>query len=545
MPKVVTVQEMREIEKAADAGGLTYDRMMENAGRAVAEAVLERIGAPGGKRIAILVGSGNNGGDGLVAAHYLAEAGAQVSAYIAGGRPQKDANLARLQTHGSLIANAADDQRHRVLHNLMMTSDVLIDALLGTGFRLPLREAAQEVLAAASKSLATRSRPLFVVGLDCPSGMDCDTGAIAAEALEADLTVTLAAAKVGQFRFPGAAAVGELVVADIGISEKQVELASIQTELADPRTLRLWLPPRPADAHKGTFGRALVVAGSVNFPGAAALAGMGAYRVGAGLVTLAAPSPVQAVVAPQIPEATWVLLPHEVGAISAEAVEILKGELGASQALLLGPGFGQDPSTGAFITRLLGVGEGSPRTHIGFVRSESRRGESASLPPCVVDADGLKLLSKVDLWPSRLPRPTILTPHPGEMAMMTGMSKDEIQADRLAAARHWAAEWGHVVVLKGAFTVVASPEGMATIIPIASPALARAGTGDVLAGAIAGLLAQGVAPYGAAVLAAYLHGRAGVLAGEAHGTTASVLASEVADMLPEALVELASGAAPV
>jgi NAD(P)H-hydrate epimerase len=310
--------------------------------------------------------------------------------------------------------------------------------------------------------------------------------------------------------------------------------------LADPHTLRLWLPPRPLDSHKGTFGRALVVAGSVNFPGAAALAGLGAYRVGAGLVTLAAPAPVQALVAPQLPEATWILLPHELGVISDEAAEILKEEVSTSQAILLGPGFGQDPTTGAFLAEFLGGGEGAPRSRIGFVHTEGRKGEAAALPPCVIDADGLKLLSKIDHWPTRLPRPTILTPHPGEMAVMTGSNKDEIQADRLAAARRWAAEWGHIVVLKGAFTVVASPEGMATIIPIATPALARAGTGDVLAGAIVGTLAQGVAPYGAAVLAAYLHARAGVLAGEAHGTTASVLAGEVAEALPEAIVELAA-----
>ena len=543
MPKVVTVDEMRAIEKAADAGGLTYDKMMENAGRAVAGAILNRIGTAAGKRVAILVGSGNNGGDGLVVGHYLREAGAQVSAYIADGRPEKDPNLARLQANGALIANAPDDQRHRVLRNLMTTADVVVDALLGTGFRLPLRDSLQQLLATAAKALEGRGRPPLVAAVDCPSGMDCDTGEIAPEAIRADLTVTLAAAKIGHFRFPGASYVGELVVADIGIPEKQREISAIQTELADPRTLRLWLPARPLDSHKGTFGRSLVVAGSVNFPGAACLAGLAAYRVGAGLVTLAVPSPIQALLAPQLPEATWVLLPHEVGVIAEEAVDVLRDELASSQAILLGPGFGQEATTAAFMGRLLGAGEGASRSRIGFVREEGRKEQSAKLPPCVVDADGLKLLVRLDGWASRLPHPAVLTPHPGEMAVLTGMSRDEIQADRLAAARRWAAEWGHVVVLKGAFTVVASPEGMATIIPIASPALARAGTGDVLAGAIVGLVAQGVAAYGAAVLGAYLHGRAGMLAAEAHGTTASVLAGEVAEALPDALVELSAAGA--
>lgn len=538
MPKVVTVARMREIEQAADAAGLTYDQMMENAGRAVAGVVLDRIGEPAGKRIAILVGTGNNGGDGLVAGHYLAEAGAQVSAYLVGPRPDGDANLARLQSHGSLAATAADDQRHRVLRNLMATADVVIDAVLGTGFRLPLREAAQEALGTAAKALEARLRSPVVVALDCPSGMDCDSGEIAPEALRADVTVTLAAAKIGHFRFPGAAYVGDLVVADIGIPPKQRELAAVQVELATADLARPWLAARPLDAHKGTFGRSLIVAGSVNFPGAAALAGLAAYRVGAGLVTLAVPSPIQAFIAPQLPEATWILLPHELGVISEAAVEVLKDEMPVSQSLLLGPGFGQDRATASFLSRLLGAGETAHRARIGFVREEGPKEEASALPPTVVDADGLKLLSSLDGWPGRLPRPSVLTPHPGEMAVMTGLPKDEIQRDRIAAATRWAAEWGHVVVLKGAFTVVASPEGAAMVIPVASPALARAGTGDVLAGAIVGLMAQGIGPYRSAVLGAFVHARAGVLAAEARGTTASVLAGDVAEAIPDAIVEL-------
>jgi NAD(P)H-hydrate epimerase len=541
VPKIVTVEQMRQIEKSADKSGLTYDQMMENAGRAVADAVLARIGEPTAKRIVILVGSGNNGGDGLVAGHYLAEAGAQVSAYLVGSRPESDANLARFRSHGSLIANAADDQRHRVLKNLLTTADVVIDAVLGTGFKLPLRDSAEIALGAAAKSLEGREKRPLIVAVDCPSGMDCDTGEIAAQALRADLTVTLAAAKVGLFRFPGAASIGELMVADIGVTADQPEIASIKTELAAAEVIREWLVARPPDAHKGTFGRALIVAGSVNFPGAAALAGLAAYRVGAGLVTLAVPTPIQALIAPQLPEATWILLPHELGVISEGAVEILKDELPATQSMLLGPGFGQDRATAAFVGRLLGVGEAAHRSRIGFVHAEEPSEEISSLPPCVIDADGLKLLSRLEGWPGRLPRLSILTPHPGEMAVLTGTPKEQIQSDRLSTATRWSAEWGHVVVLKGAYTVVAAPDGEATMIPIATPALARAGTGDVLAGAIAGLLAQGIPSYKAAVLGAFLHGRAGLLAAEERGTATSVLAGEVADLLPDAVMELEAG----
>ncbi|MEW6567554.1 MAG: NAD(P)H-hydrate dehydratase [Chloroflexota bacterium] len=537
MTKIVTVEEMRAIESAADAGGLTYAQMMENAGRAVAEAIVKRVGPVDGKRIAILVGGGNNGGDGLVAGHYLAEAGALVSAYLASPRPEDDVNLVRLRCHGMLIANAADDQRHRVLRNLMSSADIVLDALLGTGFNLPLRGSIQDVLAAAGKALAERSASPLVVAVDCPSGLDCDSGQIAPETLRAQLTVTLAAAKIGLLRFPGATAVGDLVVADIGIPDTQPQLAAVSLELPQAQTLRCWLPPRPKDAHKGTFGRAILVAGSVNFPGAAALAGEAAYRVGAGLVTLAVPANIQSLIVPRLPEATWILLPHELGVIAEEAVPVLQEELGQAEALLLGPGLGQDPTTSGFLARLLGAGEG-PRGRIGFVPAEGRAAEKHPLPPCVVDADGLKLLARIPEWHQRLPKPSILTPHPGEMAVLTGQAKDAIQADRAATARRWARTWGHVVVLKGAFTIVAEPSGKAVVLPFATPALARAGTGDVLAGAIVGLLAQGVGPFEAAVLGAYLHGRAGLLAAEELGTTASVLAGDVGEMLSVALAEL-------
>jgi hydroxyethylthiazole kinase-like uncharacterized protein yjeF len=538
VPKIVTVEQMKEIEKAADAGGLTYDQMMENAGRAVAEVVLARLPQPAGKRVAILVGSGNNGGDGLVVGHYLAEAGAQVGAYLAAERRETDPNLVRLRGHGQLVARAADDQRWRVLRNLVASADVVVDALLGTGFQLPLRGTLKEVLATARKALAGKAERPLVVALDCPSGLDCDTGEIADEALWADLTVTLAAAKAGQFRFPGAAAVGELLIADIGIPATQKELSKVRIELATAEVVRGWLPDRPRDAHKGTFGRAIIVAGSVNFPGAAALAGLAAYRVGAGLVTLAVPGPIQALIAPQLPEATWLLLPNEMGVIAAPAAEVLQKELGQTEALLIGPGFGQDPTTGAFVARIMGGEERGHRGRIGFVTAEAEADKPPHLPPTVIDADGLKLLAKVEDWPKWLPAEVILTPHPGEMAVLTGESKESIQADRLASARKWAEAWGHVVVLKGAFTVVASPEGKAMVLPFATPALARAGTGDVLAGAIVGLVAQGMASFEAAVLGAYLHGRAGELAAEEVGTEAAVLAGEVGECLASAIAEL-------
>lgn len=539
MAKIVTVEQMRTIEKAADASGLPYTQMMENAGRAVAEIIQSRWPDISGKQVAILVGSGNNGGDGLVVGHYLAKAGAEVSAYLTVDRSEDDQNLHRLRKQAKLIAYAEKDQRKVTLRKMVVGADILIDALLGTGFQLPLKGVAKDVLSATKKVLAKRQPHLIIVAVDCPSGLDCDTGNLAEEALSCDLTVTLAAAKPGHLLFPGAEAVGDLIVADIGIPDTQKEISSVELELATKQAVRALLPARPKNAHKGTFGRALIVAGSVNFPGAVVLAGMGAYRVGAGLVTLAVPAPIQQMLVPLLPEATWVILPHEVGVIAESAAAVLEKEIDQSQAMLLGPGFGQDATTKAFLYKLIGGEGGRLRGQIGFIHSDDReKARSGSLPPCVVDADGLKLLKTISDWPSLLPKASVLTPHPGEMSILTDQPKDSIQADRVTISKKWAEEWGHVVVLKGAFTVVAAPDGRTTVLPFATPALAKAGTGDVLAGAIVGFLAQGVPSYESAVLGGYIHGRAGELASGVVGSDASVLASDVADAMAEAIGEI-------
>ncbi len=266
--------------------------------------------------------------------------------------------------------------------------------------------------------------------------------------------------------------------------------------------------PRPLDAHKGTFGTALIAAGSANYTGAAWLAGQAAYRIGAGLVTLAVPARLHAALAGQFPEATWVLLPEQAGFIAAQASAVIQEHLERATALLLGPGFGLEDTTAEFLSVLFGSG-------------------ATSLPPLVVDADALKLLRRLPDWARRLPSPAVLTPHPGEMSVLTGLPKESIQADRLAVARRYSREWGHVVVLKGAFTVIAAPDGEAAIIPVATPALARAGTGDVLAGLIVGLRAQGMEAFTAAVAGAWIHAYAGLQAVETVGNPASVLAGDV------------------
>lgn len=539
MTKVVSVDQMRRIERAADAAGLSYDAMMRKAGAAVADAAVRLVGDPRHKRVLILVGSGNNGGDGLVAGCRLIEAGAAVTAVIVGARPSPDPHAANLERLGGTVMRVSEIGVEAIVPPAR-SADLVIDAVLGTGFRLPLRGMVEEALRKTGEIVkARRPRPL-VIAVDCPSGVDCDSGEAARGTLDADLTVTLGAVKAGLLRFPAAARTGRLVVGEIGLDPKMPELAEVSMEVADAQLVREWLPRRPADSHKGTFGTAMIAGGSVNYPGSVALAGRAAYRVGAGLVCLAVPGSIQLALVSALPEATWLILPQEVGVLAEPAAEILRRESVGKQALLVGPGLGREEPTRRFMARLVTGGEAPSRGRIGFIHDEKvGGGAKAALPQLVIDADGLRLLADHNDWPTRMPPGSILTPHPGEMAAITGLDTQTIQANREGVAREKAAEWGHIIVLKGAHTVVAAPDGRAWVLPFATAALAKAGTGDVLAGAIAGLCAQGVGAVEASVLGAYLHGRAGELAEAEWKTSAGVLAGEVADRLPEAISELA------
>jgi ADP-dependent NAD(P)H-hydrate dehydratase / NAD(P)H-hydrate epimerase len=397
------------------------------------------------------------------------------------------------------------------------------------------------LLFSAHSILASLDEPPFIVAVDCPSGMDCDTGAAADETLPADLTVTMACVKQGLLRFPAFDLVGELDLVDIGLPDDLPALTSLPRFVPDVEWVADQLPPRPSDAHKGTFGTALIAAGSVNYTGAAFLSAKAAYRVGAGLVTLAIPAPLHAALAGHLPEVTWLLLPHEVGVISRDAADVVINNLQRATALLVGPGLGVETTTREFIEKLLGESYSLKKNtvHMGFTHEaiNKKGGEGEKLPPLVMDADGLKLLAQIPDWHKKLPALTVLTPHPGEMSVLTGLSKDDIQKDREFVAEKYAKEWGHIVVLKGAFTVIAAPDGRTAVLPFASPALARAGTGDVLAGIIVGLRAQGVDAFEAAVAGAWIHAQAGLTALSEVGSAASVLAGDVLDCVNDVMTE--------
>ncbi|GAB4502813.1 MAG: bifunctional ADP-dependent NAD(P)H-hydrate dehydratase/NAD(P)H-hydrate epimerase [Anaerolineales bacterium] len=538
--KLLTVAEMRAIEQEADLNGLSYAQMMENAGRGLAHEISSLVyyDDEGGERdVLALTGPGNNGGDALVALAHLAADGWRVRAYLAHRAP--DALSERLRLAGGEILSVEEDPDLTRLAAFVENAHVVVDGLLGTGFKAPLRPDLARVMDAVNRAIAAALATPLVVAVDCPSGVDCDSGAAAEEVIPASRTVCMGAVKQGLLRFPAFELAGEIRVIDIGLTDEP-SWKEVKHFAADDDLVTELLPPRPGDAHKGDFGTALIAAGSVNYTGAALLAGKAAYRVGAGLVQMAVPGALHAALSGHFPEATWAILPSETGVIASGAADVLAKNFERATALLVGPGLGSEDSTAKFIENLFTGKTATKKSsaHMGFLHADAGEKEenpAAGLPALVLDADGLRLLAKLENWPGLLPAESVLTPHPGEMAALTGLPVEEIQADRLGVALKFSAAWNQVLVLKGAFTVIAAPDGRATLIPVATPALARAGTGDVLAGMIVGLRAQGLSAYDSAVAAAWIHAQAGLLAAHRSGSEASVLAGDLLDLIGEVL----------
>jgi len=511
--KLVTVAQMQEIERLTDAGGHSYAAMMEMAGRAVADAIIERLGDQD-PRVLVLVGPGNNGGDGLVCARYLQQAGVDVRVYLWKRRtdPEHDyeRHFASLNALGAPSAHAADDDDLARLHEWLDETTVIVDALLGTGANRPIGGELADILDAVQ----TQTERLAVVAVDSSSGLNCDTGALDPHALAADFTVTFACAKVGHYKFPGAAAIGKLLVVDIGAPPELV--ADVTTFALDEAAARAWLPARDANSHKGSYGKVMVAVGSVNYPGAAYLSCAAAARAGAGLVTGAVAEPVWGAVAGRLAEPTWLPLPATAeGVIAVQAADKTLDALPAYDALVLGCGLGQSDATRQFVADLL----------------------AGELPPTIIDADGLNNLATLPDWPERLPSQTVLTPHPAEMARLCGLDIHDVLAARWSLAVEKAVEWRAVVLVKGPYTVIAAPDGRLAVLPVATSALATAGTGDVLAGIIGGLLAQGAPPFEAAGLGSWLHGQAGLRCEAAIGR-AGVIASDLLTHVPAVMRDL-------
>lgn len=573
--KIVSVDEMRHLEQLSDEAGLSFAEMMENAGEAVANAIADEFPFAGETQVLLLVGPGNNGGDGLVCARYLSEAGYGVRVYLWNRRtdPEHDyeQHFARLISLSAESARNEEDPDLVLLEEWLYEADVLVDALLGTGANRPIEG---ELAALLDRVSLVRSERLAeeesfrVVAVDTPSGLNGDSGAVDPHTIAADITVTFAFAKRGHFLFPGADLLGQLIVADIEIDPALAE--DVHVFALEPHYVSHLLPVRSRHSHKGTFGKAMAIVGSVNYTGAAYLTLAAMARSGAGLVTGAVPQPVWGPTATALAEPTWILLPHELGVISENAVNLIYQKLGGYDALLLGPGLGQEETTRNFLRHLL-AGEGRAARSVlpgSFRRMEEgsegerergseaetmgatpfgvlrRTGKTAvseeipALPPLVIDADGLNILAKLDNWPDLLPEKVILTPHPAEMARLCGIENvADVTANAWSLAREKAAAWQAVILLKGPYTVIAHPDGRLAVLPVATPALATAGTGDVLAGTITGFLAQGLDPFDAACAGAWVHGRAGELCEDEIGV-AGVLASDLLPLLPAVMNEL-------
>lgn len=507
--KAVTAEQMQEIERRSVEAGVSLDTLMENAGLAVANEVAARFDRVYGSIVTVLVGQGNNGSDGLVAARHLARRGAKVRAFALTTRPENDEKRELAEAAGVNFVLESDAD---ALGSAAASSDVVIDAILGTGKARPIEEPL------AGKLEAVRKAARFVVAIDLPTGMDADTGAFDENGLRADLTLMLGYPKFGPLVTVADGYCGEIRVLDIGISTGLAD--DVSAESITPEFALTLLRHRPDGANKGSFGHTLIVGGSRNYLGAPLLAARAAVRSGAGLVYVAAPEPVYNLIAGQVQEAIY--LPLSVSPdgdldVPAATHEALNAA-GRMSSILIGPGLGQSPATVQFVERLVrGLG---------------------SIPPVVLDADALNIVSRMPGWPDLLETHAVLTPHPGEMARLLKTDVPDVQKDRVGAIRKAVNQFNATVVLKGAGTLVATtadPEPRIRISPWVNSGLAKGGTGDVLAGLLAGLMAQPLngTSYAAASLAVYLHGLAGDIAREnigEHGMTAG----DVADAIPAA-----------
>jgi NAD(P)H-hydrate epimerase len=514
--RLVTTAEMRALERRAFAAGVAEADLMERAGTEVGRATADWLGWAGkdeGRRVLTLAGRGNNGGDAIIATRVLAgESGARPALYLVSERGE-DPLLAWARGSGVPLARHGEPGATEQLRRWLAEAGVVLDGILGIGGRLPLQGAIAEVLGVCRDVFPPGQRR---VAVDVPTGVQADTGQADERAFVADLTLATGPAKVGLFIHPGAAHAGRVRALDIGL----VSAADpVRLWRLDAQTVARSLPARPDDSNKGTFGKVLVVAGSERYIGAAGLAAGAAVRGGAGLVTLAGPDVVRRAIAGTSLETTYLPLeddPTAPGALAPRHVGPIMEAASAYDALAVGPGIGTHPSTQRFVLDLA-----------------ARLAGEDGAPPVVFDADGLNALAGAGSWPHPATPRWVLTPHPGEMGRLRGTSAGEVQADRLATARASAEEWGQAVVLKGAPSIVAAPDGRACLNAFADAALASAGTGDVLTGTVAGLLAQGLDPFDAAWVGSYLHALAAERWRAIHGA-GGLAASHLLGHLPGA-----------
>jgi NAD(P)H-hydrate epimerase len=486
---------------------------MENAGRQVVSAMEAIHGDLGEHSVAVLCGRGNNGGDGFVVARTLLQRGVDVAVFLVGqiGDVRGDArvNLEILGRLGLTVVEIADSQAWELHFSEISDCTLIVDAMFGTGLNQPLSGLLETIVADVNGS------GIPVLAIDLPSGLSADSHEPIGVSIEAGTTITLGAPKLSLVLPPAETRAGDIVIADIGIPLDVIEsVEGPRVDLLTRSTMRPLVSPRNPDTHKGDYGRVLIVAGSVGKTGAAHLAAVGALRSGAGLVTVATPSACVPVVASMGPEYMTLPIDETPDGLDSDAVETILET--ARDVMAIGPGLGQAPGTRAFIQTLV----------------------DRATVPLIIDADGLNAFAgEAERLAGREGRDVIITPHPGEMARLVGRSIEEIQANRLEAARTFASLHHVYVILKGHRTLIATPQGSVFINPTGNAGMATGGTGDVLTGMIAAWLAQLLDAEGACKLAVYLHGMAGDLA-EADEGEVSMTSGDLAAHLGDAILEL-------
>jgi NAD(P)H-hydrate epimerase len=539
MQRLVTAVQMQELDRRATAEhGIPGLTLMENAGRGVVESMEKHLGSLDGTQPLVVCGKGNNGGDGFVVTRLLLARKAKPDCILLGRAADLSGdaltNYQRLADSGCAVREVSEGNCPRTgtvpsaLEPLFADRKVVIDALFGTGLTRAPSGLAAEAIKLINNSGA------YVVSIDLPSGLHSDTGVPYEPCVRADLTVTMALPKLGLWLYPGRALAGTVEVVDIGMPEGDCPQGSVpkggvspgpgvpktvedaQTCLLDAAYVRSILPHRRPDGHKGTFGTALIVAGSRGFSGAAVLAGRAAVRSGCGLVNLAFPDGIGDIVGSDVIEAVKTPLPQtEIQSLSPAGLETLLEASGNAEAIAIGPGIGTDHRT--------------RNLELAFLAEVEK--------PTVIDADGVSNLAGKLALLSRAKTPLVLTPHPGEFSRLTGLKTEDVNADRVGISRRFATERKVVLVLKGASTVIAAPGGRVFINPTGNSGLAKGGTGDVLTGLIAGLMAQGMSPFDAACAGVFLHGLAADIAVQSL-TEYCLAAGDLPDFLPRAFASV-------
>lgn len=514
--KLLKADEMKNIDaRATSEFGIPSLILMENAGLRTLEVIEDILGQTKNQMIIILAGKGNNGGDGLVIARHLINSGAVVETYLTGQVEElthdSRINYEILVKMGARILPLSSEEDLDRMMLSLMNADLIVDALYGIGFKGSLNQFDSRLVKMVNWCRAP------VVAVDIPSGVEADTGRVHGDAVRANHTVTFALPKIGLVLEPGKEYAGTLSVADISIPTVLLEDNNIKTNLIGEAMLGALIKPRSASSHKGTYGHALMLGGSPGMVGAIMMASQAALRTGAGLVTAGVPESLTAAIDAGLMEVmTAPLAETGQSAIALEALPAIENLLGTVSVCAIGPGMSRYPEAGAIVRYIL----------------------ERSGVPLVIDADGLNALENDVAILKDRQVPIVLTPHPGEMARLTGKTIEEIQSQRLETAQTFAQEWGVTLVLKGNKTIIANPAGEVHINISGNPGMATAGSGDVLTGIISGLIAQGLKPQDAAFAGVYLHGCAGDLAAEIKGEQ-GLIAGDLILCLPEILKRFA------